>query len=42
MNLLTKNIKHNGYIVVLCYIILVCFYNVFNLSYIIKREKIDY
>ncbi len=30
MNLLTKNIKHNGYIVVICYIILVCFYNVFN------------
>ena len=30
MNLLTKNIKRNGYIVVICYIILVCFYNVFN------------
>lgn len=36
MNLLTKNIKHNGYIVVICYIILVCFYNVFN--YIRKPE----
>ena len=30
MNLLAKNIKHNAYIVVICYIILVCFYNVFN------------
>ena len=30
MNLLIKNIKRNGYIVVICYIILVCFYNVFN------------
>ena len=30
MNLFTKNIKHNAYIVVICYIILVCFYNVFN------------
>ena len=30
MNLLTKNIKRNGYIVVICYIILVCLYNVFN------------
>ena len=30
MNLFIKNIKHNAYIVVICYIILVCFYNVFN------------
>ena len=30
MNLFTKNIKRNGYIIVICYIILVCFYNVFN------------
>ncbi|MBM0653978.1 hypothetical protein JMN11_09915 [Capnocytophaga genosp. AHN8471] len=30
MNLFTKNIKRNAYIVVICYIILVCFYNVFN------------
>jgi len=30
MNLFIKNIKRNGYIVVICYIILVCFYNVFN------------
>ena len=30
MNLFIKNIKHNGYIVVICYIILVCFYNIFN------------
>ena len=30
MNLLIKNIKRNGYIVVICYIILVCFYNIFN------------
>ena len=30
MNLLSRNIKRNGYIVVICYIILVCFYNVFN------------
>jgi len=30
MDLLIKNIKRNGYIVVICYIILVCFYNVFN------------
>ena len=30
MNLFTKNIKHNAYIVVICYIILVCLYNVFN------------
>ena len=30
MNLLAKNIKRNAYIVVICYIILVCFYNVFN------------
>jgi len=30
MNLLTKNIKHNGYIVVICYIIVVCFYSIFN------------
>ena len=32
MNLFIKNIKRNGYIVVICYIILVCFYNVFNYS----------
>lgn len=30
MNLFIKNIKHNTYIVVICYIILVCLYNVFN------------
>ena len=36
MNLLTKNIKRNGYIVVIYYIILVCFYNIFN--YIRKPE----
>ena len=30
MNLLTKNIKHNAYIVVICYIIVVCFYSIFN------------
>ena len=39
MNLFINNIKRNGYIVVICYIILVCFYNVFN--YIRKHWKTE-